>query len=262
MAFLDDLMTFEGKINEGIELDQDLFTPAPKSWLHKLGNKIKSVKSEIEYRRHTTVAGFPLVLPHRKDGQLYAEDIPSGAFMLANWYQNNHRIVLPSGFYLEANGQHMGEEGATLQCQVRKFFDDAPKTDYDFALGDGITITYLVTPQGMIGRTEISYRFDWGRDVSFSVYREDHGKVLAELSAKIRSEIEYDSDGILSVRNIDAILALKSNLNYGRTLRNLSKILKTETFTDKDFASLFNLQYQCVLLPVTDSPVPGRGFIN
>ena len=87
------------------------------------------------------------------------------------------------------------------------------------------------------------------------------GKFWQNYLLKFDQEIEYDSDGILSVRNIDAILALKSNLNYGRTLRNLSKILKTETFTDKDFASLFNLQYQCVCFQSQIVRFPAEGSL-
>ena len=71
--------------------------------------------------------------------------------MLANWYQNNHRIVCLPVFTWKLTGNIWVKKAPHTAVPGKKIFDDAPKTDYDFALGDGITITYLVTPQGMIG---------------------------------------------------------------------------------------------------------------
>ena len=70
MAFLDDLLTFDGYICEGRKLDPDMLhhqITSRRSWLSRILQPAKTVESaEPEYWLHTTAAGFPLVLPHRE----------------------------------------------------------------------------------------------------------------------------------------------------------------------------------------------------
>ena len=142
-----------------------------------------------------------------------------------------------------------------------EIFDLLPKTDYNFSVGEGITAAYTVTSQGEIISAEISYNFENDRDVSFIIYREeDSGKILTGLSVNLQLKFDFGPEGKPLVRAVDTDIHLSSSVNYERTLRNLVKILKKETFAGKDLTSLFNFHYQCA--SVSDIQVPDKTFLH
>lgn len=264
MTILDDLLTFDGYVSEGRELNQDMFHQ--RSWLDKLRNK----PAEPEYRLHKTTAGFPLVLPHKKDGQLYTSDAPAGSTSLAYWCLSGPRIILPFNFYLISTAVLRGAEGTVqLCCQTQKYFDKSfEKNDYFFIFDEGIRMAYLVTPQGEISTVEISYHIngaDGSRDVSFAFLREkDSGRV--KVLTKISAGFDFDFDGRMAMRPVDKDIFQASPLNYERTIQNLVKIIKKEIFTEEDRTLLFNLQYlsASALSPYASalSPVPNKKLMN
>ena len=234
MAFLDDLLTFSGSVHGGKKLDYGVFDQRP--WFDKLRDK----PIEPEYRMHMTVAGFPLVLLHKKDGQLYTP--AKGIMLMQSWQDKN--IVLPHDFYLgDILGYKTDDGNLLLSSRIQKGYDDfRPRAP--FVLNQGITVAHAVTPEGEVVEARLHYSFNAGRDMIFTVYREKETKaIVAEAELNISVPCLFDRQGMGHMRQRDMDMPIYFSVDYEPTLRNLAALVQKEKFTEEDLLSLYNLQY-------------------
>ena len=240
MAILDDLLTIDDQW--GKKLSHPAFDN--RSFLARLRDK----PIEPEYCLHRTVAGLPLVLPRRKSGQLYTSigDRAPGVSVLDHWRMTP--IVLPGGFYLDATAESKQSDSIQLSTQVRKPFSGKPRGDYY----EGITIAHTLTSEGEMLAATIGYNFDQGRQISFTVYREEKS-VFVKMAGEFLIKFIGIADGKVGPRIEDTHVQINGLLDYESTLRNLVEISMKDTVPPEDLSRLYNFHYFVPQAPTSEA---------
>jgi len=241
MTFLDDLLTIDDQW--GKKLSHPAFDH--RSFLARLRDK----PIEPEYCLHRTVAGLPLVLPRRKNGQLYTslDDRAPGVSLLDTRWRMAP-IVLPGGFYLDATAESKQSNSIQLSTQVRKPFSGKPRGDHY----EGTTIAHTLTSEGEMLAATIGYNFEGGRQISFTVYREEKS-VFVKMAGEFLIKFIGIADGKVGPRIEDTHVQINGLLDYESTLRNLVEISMKDTVPPEDLSRLYNFHYFVPQAPTSEA---------
>ena len=236
MNNLEELFTLKGSFSEGNRLNQ--FTHDTRTWLDRLRRETR----DPEYRLHQTVAGFPVILPHIKSGELFVpqKTKENGTVSIR---RGRDETKLSYGFLLDCTTEYkIEEDNLLLGSHIRKDYRSFPKK-----MPGEVLVGHLVNPHGQIVCVRLDYFLAGRRNVSFNIHRDkEGGKISATLSTELLTKSFYDNDGKVNISPLDLEIPFIPQVDYQKSLQNLTGILQKEVFTESDMLNLYKLNYLCL----------------